>query len=143
MKTQLLALRAYGWMPECAYEDTMIAHYLLMPDMGHSIEALAQHYLSMSPMGFDELIAPQKASRLSVAQIDAERLRSYVTSRVIATRQLHACLIAKLEEQKQLHLLRELEMPLMPILMRMELEGVRLDEVESLRYKSLLAKLSM
>ncbi len=137
LKTQLLALRAYGWMSECAYEDTMIAHYLLMPDMGHSIEALAQHYLSMSLMGFDELIAPQKASRLSVAQIDAERLKSYVVSRVIATRRLHDCLIQKLEEQKQLHLLRELEMPLMPILMRMELEGVRLDEVELSRQDKL------
>lgn len=130
LKTQLLALRAYGFFPQGRFEDTMIAHYLLMPDMGHSIEALAQHYLSLPLMSFEELIAPQKATRLDLLLLDPERLKAFTVARAIATRQLECYLIPKLEERQQLHLLHELEMPLMPILMNMELEGVRLDEVE-------------
>lgn len=143
LKTMLLALRHYSFETPLQLEDTMIAHYLLMPDMGHSLETLASRYLSEELMTFDELIAPQKGSKVVFERVDAERLVHYTAERVHTTKRLHKQMIKELSQREQLHLLRDMEMPLMPILMQMEIDGVLIDERELARQdKAFLAQMS-
>lgn len=130
LKALILWLAPQNISLEQELEDTMIAHYLLMPDMGHQLTSLVARYLGQELMTYDELIAPQKPSKLDTKQISEERIKDYTSSRAYALSHLHPYLIKELEKREQYHLLRKLEMPLMPILASMEREGIAIDKEE-------------
>lgn len=138
LKAHYLSMRKYGLVPKPTIEDTMIAHYLLMPDMSHHLLGLSLRYLSLELQTFEELIAPQKNAKLVVEQIDGERLSIYTAERVYATKLLHTYLIAELKDRNQLSLFYNLEMPLLPILLDMELLGVAIDGEELSRQQSIM-----
>lgn len=132
-KALLLALRHRGISLQAKWEDTMIAHYLLMPDASHQLPSLTARYLGLELISLEELISPQKPSKLDIYNIDEKRLESYTAERAFALRHLHLYLQHELQKREQLHLLHQLELPLMPILLQMEVEGIRIDEGELAR----------
>lgn len=131
LKALLLCLkRDIGLSPLVGMEDIMIAHYLLMPDINHQLHILASRYLQLDLMSFEQLISPQKASKVDFSIIENIREQTYLAQRVFALKHLHKHLITELDKRGQLDLFLKLEMPLMHILLEMELDGVRIDHSE-------------
>lgn len=134
LKSLLLACNRSGFYPtRPRMEDVMIAHYILTPDMSHSLRLLSSRYLGLELLSFEELIEPQKVNNLELSQIDEECLKNYTLDRAFATKHLHTYLIQELKARGQYNLLTDIEMPLMPILLDMELEGILLDQEELAR----------
>lgn len=133
LKSLYLALHRYNLHLPKAMEDTMIAHYLLMPDMSHHLLGLTARYLKHELQPFEDLISPQKSAKLKPELISPEALADYNASRVVATRELYRRFVPELQKREQYQLLLDLEMPLMSVLAEMELEGVRIDKQELAR----------
>lgn len=133
LKSLYLAAHHYSLGLPSTMEDIMIAHYLLMPDMSHHLPGLSARYLKHELMSWEELIAPQKANKFTPELLSPERLADYLSSRAVASRALYGLFVPELEKRQQYHLFLDLEMPLMPILAKMELAGVRIDQEELAR----------
>ena len=107
--------------------DTMIAHYLLQPDMRHNMDLLSETYLKYKPVPIEELIGKKGRNQLSMRNIDVERVKEYAAEDADVTLQLKQMFEPKLIETKTFDLFEKIEMPLVPILASMEAEGIKLD----------------
>lgn len=107
--------------------DTMVAHYLLFPDMRHGLDELSEHYLGIVPMSFEELVQPQSSKQANLRHIDPERLAYYAAEDAALTYRLYRHFEPMIAERGQAELLHDLEMPLIPVLASMERSGVRID----------------
>ncbi len=128
LKYDLQVLLSYGIEVAGELFDTMIAHYLLYPDMRHGLDELADKFLGYQMMSFEELIAPQSAKHFDLRQVAPERLQYYAAEDTHITYQLYRYLRERLEAAELTRLFREVEMPLLRVLLRMERTGVRLDK---------------
>ena len=128
LKYDLQVLLSYGIEVAGELFDTMIAHYLLYPDMRHGLDELADKFLGYQMMSFEELIAPQSAKHFDLRQVAPERLQYYASEDTHITYQLYRYLSERLEAAQLTQLFREVEMPLLRVLLRMERTGVRLDK---------------
>lgn len=111
--------------------DTMIAHYLLQPDMRHNMDVLAETYLSYQPVSIEELIGKKGRNQLSMRTVDIEKVKEYAGEDADITLQLKHVFEPKLKETGTYKLFDQVEMPLVPVLASMEAEGIKLD-VEAL-----------
>lgn len=134
-KFDLLHLLNYGVEVALPLFDTMIAHYLLQPDMRHGLDLLSETYLGISPMSYEAMVAPQSASNADLRQVDPNRLGYYAAEDAALCWMLYQHFAPELRERGLLELFDTIEMPLVPVLVRMEREGVRLD-VEVLRQQA-------
>lgn len=140
IKYDLQILRSYGLELAGTLFDTMVAHYLLMPDMSHGLDALASRYLGYEMLSFEDMIAPQKTSAVDLRQVPLERLAFYAAEDALITYRLYEYFAPRLEERGQRELMDRLEMPLIPVLADMEREGVRLDTSELSRQSQALTE---
>jgi DNA polymerase-1 len=107
--------------------DTMIAHYLLQPDMKHSMDYLAEVYLNYKPVSIETLIGKKGKNQKSMRSVAADVIAEYAAEDADITLQLKEVFLPKLKETGTEKLFNEIEMPLVPVLAAMEAEGVRLD----------------
>ncbi len=107
--------------------DTMIAHYLLQPDMKHSMDYLAEVFLNYKPVSIESLIGKKGKNQKSMRSVDAETIAEYAAEDADITLQLKKVFEPKLKETGVEKLFNEIEMPLVPVLASMEAEGVKLD----------------
>jgi len=107
--------------------DTMIAHYLLQPDMRHNMDYLAETYLHYRPVPIENLIGKKGKNQGSMRDVDAKIIKEYAAEDADITLQLKAVFEPQLKETGTLKLFEEIEMPLVPVLASMEAEGVKLD----------------
>ena len=107
--------------------DTMIAHYLLQPDMRHNMDVLSETYLNYKPVSIEELIGKKGRNQLSMRNVDIEKVKEYAAEDADVTFQLMEVFEPKLKETDTWKLFNEVEMPLVPVLASMEAEGIRLD----------------
>lgn len=112
--------------------DTMIAHYLIQPDMRHNMDALAQAYLNYKPISIETLIGKKGKNQGSMGDLNPEDVSEYAAEDADITLQLKQVFEPMLEEAGLTALFNEIEMPLIPVLASMEAEGVKLD-VQALR----------
>ncbi len=112
--------------------DTMIAHYLLQPDMKHSMDYLAEVYLNYKPVSIESLIGKKGKNQKSMRTVSPDVIAEYAAEDADITLQLKEVFIPKLKETGTEKLFNEIEMPLVPVLASMEAEGVKLD-VEALK----------
>ncbi len=139
IKYDLKILSNYGIKIKGQLFDTMLAHYLINPDMRHNMDVLAETYLHYKPISIDELIGKKSKSQKTMREVPLEEQKEYAVEDTDITWQLKhhfAPILAKTETEK---LFNEIEMPLVEVLATMETEGIRLD-VEYL--KSLSNELS-
>jgi len=108
--------------------DTMIAHALLEPDRRHSMDALSEQFLGYSPIPITELIGDKKSSQITMFDVVPEKVAEYAAEDADVTWQLSLLFAPKLIEQGLEHVFHDIEMPLLPVLIRMEKIGIRLDE---------------
>ena len=107
--------------------DTMIAHYLLQPDLRHNMDYLAETYLNYKPMPIENLIGKKGKNQLSMRDVEINVLKEYAAEDADITFQLKDIFAPKLKETETKDLFENIEMPLVPVLASMEAEGVRLD----------------
>ena len=107
--------------------DTMIAHYLINPDMRHGMDILAETYLNYQPVSITELIGKKGKNQLSMRVIPIEDQTEYAVEDADITLQLKEHFIKELESGNVTKLFNEIELPLVSVLTAMEIEGINLD----------------
>lgn len=126
MKYDLQVLRSCGIRLAGPMFDTMIAHYLLHPEMRHGMDYLAEAYLNYQTIHIEELIGTGKRQR-SMADVPAQDVCPYAAEDADVTLRLRNVFAPQLEAEGCTALFRDIEMPLMPVLAQMERNGVRID----------------
>ncbi|MDI9255830.1 DNA polymerase I [Flavobacterium sedimenticola] len=127
MKYDLKILSHYGIQVKGKLFDTMIAHYLINPDMRHNMDVLSETYLKYSPKSIETLIGKKGKNQLSMRDVPLEDIKEYATEDADVTFQLAAHFQPILEKVGTKKLFDEIEIPLVPVLAAMETEGIRLD----------------
>jgi len=127
MKFDLLMLSNYGVEIRGRLFDTMIAHYLLQPELRHNMDYLSEIFLSYKTVHIDELIGAKGKSQLSMRQVPLDKITEYAAEDADITCQLKQILAPKLTENKLEYLFHDIEMPLMLVLCDMEKTGVLID----------------
>ena len=108
--------------------DTMIAHYLINPDMPHNMDILAETYLNYSPQPITELIGKKGLNQGNMRDVPLKLLTEYAVEDADITLQLKQHFEPELKLAKTEKLFKEIEIPLVQVLADMELEGINLDE---------------
>ncbi|MBI3509405.1 MAG: DNA polymerase I [Bacteroidetes bacterium] len=127
IKYDMSVLKNYGVEIKGVLFDTMIAHYLIQPEMRHGMDVLAETYLSYSPVSIETLIGKKGKSQISMRDVPIEKIKEYAAEDADITWQLAEYFSPKLKELNAQKLFEEIEMPLVPVLSAMEREGIALD----------------
>ena len=127
MKFDLQVLAGYGVEVKGTIFDTLIAHYLLEPEMRHDMELLSELYLSYSPQRLEALIGDKGPSRKTIRTIPLEKLRDFSVEDSDVTNQLRKVLEPRIILEGLDELAEKIEMPLIKVLAAMERFGVKLD----------------
>lgn len=127
IKYDLEVLASYGVRLAGPMFDTMIAHYLIQPELRHNMDYMAEVYLHYRTIHIDELIGPKGKKQLSMRDLAPEQVYEYAAEDADITLRLKNKLEPELERIGASALFTEIEMPLMPVLASMELGGVRID----------------
>ncbi len=129
LKYDAIVLKNYGVDLRGPFWDTMIAHYLLEPEMRHNMNYLAETYLDYSPIKIEELIGKKGAAQGTMRDVPLEQIKEYAAEDADITLQLKQYLEPKLEAggQSLLKLFQLVETPLVKVLADLEFAGVRID----------------
>ncbi|MXN92839.1 DNA polymerase I [Flavobacterium sp. Sd200] len=127
LKYDLEILANYGVTVKGKFFDTMIAHYLINPDMRHGMDILAETYLKYSPMPIETLIGKKGKGQKSMRDVELELIKEYAVEDADITLQLKELFAPELERTGTQKLFDDIEIPLMPVLASMEREGINLD----------------
>ena len=125
-KFDTLMLRSMGIRVKGPIFDTMVAHYLIQPELRHNLDFLSETYLHYKKVTTDSLIGKGKA-QISMRQVDINILKDYACEDADITYRLKPLLEAEMEKAGVKSLFTDMEMPLLKVLIEMELAGVRLD----------------
>ncbi|WP_027456200.1 DNA polymerase I [Xylanibacter brevis] len=132
LKYDLEVLRNYDVHLDGPMWDTMIAHYLIQPELHHNMDYMAETLLNYQTVHIDELIGPKGKNQRSMRDLTPQQVYEYACEDADITLQLKNKLEGLLKEHHCEELFYEIEMPLMPVLAEMEMNGVCLD-TESLQ----------
>lgn len=140
LKYDLTVLKHYGIELSDPLFDTMLAHYLLQPDMRHNMDLLSETYLDYSPVSIDTLIGKKGKNQITMRDVDENLVKEYAAEDADITLQLKEIFAPQIVENNMEALFKTIEMPLMPVLADMEWEGIRLDTTFLKEYEVELAK---
>lgn len=142
IKYDMLVLARYGVGIKGKMFDTMVAHYVLQPELPHNMDALAEQYLGYSTIKIEELIGPKGKKQKNMRDLPPGDVYEYACEDADVTLRLKNALHDELVRNDAIQLFEEVEMPLVRVLAAMELTGVRID-TETLRETSELFTLRM
>ena len=142
IKYDMLVLARYGVDIKGKMFDTMVAHYVLQPELPHNMDALAEQYLGYSTIKIEELIGPKGKKQKNMRDLPPGDVYEYACEDADVTLRLNNALHDELVRNDAIQLFEEVEMPLVRVLAAMELTGVRID-TETLRETSELFTLRM
>ncbi|MCR5269828.1 MAG: DNA polymerase I [Prevotella sp.] len=127
LKYDLEVLRNYDVHLDGQMWDTMIAHYLIQPELHHNMDYMAETLLNYQTVHIEELIGPKGKNQRSMRDLTPQQIYEYACEDADITLQLKNKLEGLLKEHHCEELFYEIEMPLMPVLAEMEMNGVCLD----------------
>jgi len=128
LKYDIKVLAKYNISVRGKLFDTMLAHYLINPDMRHNMNILAETYLNYTPIPIIDLIGKKGKNQLSMRQVPIEQLTEYAVEDADITLQLKEHFKEELNHANTQTLFNDIELPLLRVLATMELEGIRLDK---------------
>ena len=120
--------------------DTMVAHSLIEPEMRHGMDYLSEVYLGYTPVPISKLIGDAKAGQLNMADVPVAKVAEYSAEDADVTWQLRAALEPLLKEKGQERVFYEVESPLIPVLVDMEFEGIKVDAGALAEFATQLSK---
>ena len=127
MKYDIEVLGNYGIGVKGKMFDTMIAHYLIQPELRHNMDYMAEIYLGYQTIHIEELIGPKGKGQKNMRDLLPEQIYEYAAEDADITLQLKNKLEPELKKYGAEDLFYNIEMPLMPVLAEMEMNGVRID----------------
>ena len=136
IKYDMLVLSNYGIELQGPMFDTMIAHYVLQPELRHNMDYLAEIYLNYQTIHIEELIGSKGKNQGNMRDLPPEAIYKYACEDADVTLKLYHILKKELEEHQVSSLFYDIEMPLVPVLAYMERNGVRIN-TETLKESSL------
>lgn len=128
LKYDIKVLAKYNISVKGKLFDTMLAHYLINPDMRHNMDVLSETYLNYTPVSITELIGKKGKNQLSMRDVSIEKQTEYAVEDADVTFQLKEHFEKELGEANTQKLFDEIEVPLLRVLAAMELEGINLDK---------------
>ena len=128
IKYDITVLKKYGINIKGKLFDTMIAHYLINPELRHNMDYMAETYLKYRTIHIDELIGAKGKNQLSMRHLRPDQVKDYACEDADITLKLKGILGKAIEKQELGKLLYEIELPLIYVLADMEYTGVRLDK---------------
>ena len=126
LKYDISMLAQYGISVKGPMFDTMLAHYLLEPEQRHNMDYLAEVYLNYLTIPIEDLIGKGRQQK-TMREVPVEQVKEYAAEDADITLQLYEKLMPLLKENGVEKLFYEIEMPLVPVLSRMEANGVKID----------------
>ena len=127
IKYDLKILSHYNIQIKGKLFDTMIAHYLINPDMRHNMDVLSETYLKYSPKSIEDLIGKKGKNQKSMRDVALEDIKEYAAEDADVTFQLKQNFSPILDKAETKKLFDEIEIPLIPVLAAMEMEGINLN----------------
>ncbi|MCL6274837.1 DNA polymerase I [Muricauda sp. 2012CJ35-5] len=128
LKYDIKVMKNYGIEVKGKLFDTMLAHYLINPDMRHNMDVLAETYLNYTPVSITELIGKKGKNQLTMRQVPLEKQTEYAVEDADITLQLAQQFRPELADAKTDALFETIEIPLLRVLADMETEGINLDK---------------
>ncbi|WCO02002.1 DNA polymerase I [Psychroserpens ponticola] len=128
LKYDIKVLAKYNIEVKGKLFDTMLAHYLINPDMRHNMDVLAETYLNYTPISIVDLIGKKGKNQLSMREVPLEKQTEYAVEDADITLQLKEHFEKELGEANTQKLFDDIEIPLLRVLATMELEGINLDK---------------
>ena len=128
LKFDMQVLGNYGVAIRGQLFDTMLAHYLLEPDMRHNMDILAENYLSYTPVPIESLIGEKGKNQKNMRSVPVDRIVEYAVEDADVTHQLREILEPKLVKENLSNLANDIEFPLIEVLADMERTGIRINE---------------
>nr|MBD3623115.1 DNA polymerase I [Sunxiuqinia sp.] len=130
IKYDILMLKHYGVEVKGPVYDTMIAHYLIQPELRHNLDYLCETYLGYQKVETESLIGKKGKNQQSMRQAPVDKLKDYACEDADLTLQLKLALDPELDKTGVRSVFEEIEMPLIPVLADMEMAGVSLNTKE-------------
>lgn len=127
IKYDALILKNLGIQVKGFIYDTMLIHYLLEPDLRHNMDYMSETYLNYKPVSITELIGSKGKNQLTMEEVPVEKVADYAAEDADITFQLQQYLWTRLEKEGLESLYRNIEEPLVHVLIDMEFEGIRLN----------------
>ncbi|MEL6922706.1 MAG: DNA polymerase, partial [Bacteroidota bacterium] len=140
IKYDMLILKWYGVAVKGYLSDTMIAHYLLEPELRHNMDYLAESYLKYQPVSITSLIGKKGKKQLTMRDVEVEKVTEYAGEDADITLQLEEYLFQKIDEEGFRPLYDQIEEPLIKSLVTVEYNGVNIDVDFLNEYSKELAK---
>jgi DNA polymerase-1 len=138
IKFDMLMLSNYGIEVKGKLYDTMLAHYLIQPDLKHNLDFLCDIYLNYKKIPTDDLIGKKGKNQITMRSVSPEKLRDYSCEDADLTFQLKQKIDPDLEKTGVRELFEYLEIPLVPVLVHMENAGVKINSEELNAYAKVL-----
>jgi DNA polymerase I len=127
LKYDIMVLEKYGVRVKGPIFDTMLAHYLIEPEMRHNMDVLAETYLHYSPISIETLIGKKGTKQKSMKDAPLDKIAEYAAEDADVTYRLKEILAPVLKEKQAEKLFREVETPLIQVLADVECAGVKID----------------
>lgn len=127
IKYDIIVLKHYGINVRGSLFDTMLAHYVVQPELRHNMDYLAEIYLHYRTIHIDELIGPAGKKQKNMSELKPEEVYEYACEDADVTLRLVEPLKKEMDRVGATKIFYELEMPLVPVLAKMEMDGVVLD----------------
>lgn len=138
IKYDILMLKEYGIDVKGPIYDTMIAHYLIQPELRHNLDYLCETYLGYQKVETETLIGKKGKKQISMRQVPVENLKDYACEDADLTLQLKLAIDPDLDKTGVRSVFEEIEMPLIPVLADIEMAGVTLNTEELAVYAETL-----
>ncbi|MGD9493517.1 MAG: DNA polymerase I [Bacteroidales bacterium] len=139
LKYDIAVMRTHGIHIKGKLADTMLAHYLLQPELRHNLDYLSENYLNYKTITYEELLGSGK-QKISIFDVTAEKLKDYACEDADITLKLWKIFEPELDISGMTELFYEIETPLIEVLEDMERSGVRIDQQSLKEFSQLLGK---
>ncbi|KAF5041504.1 DNA polymerase I [anaerobic digester metagenome] len=139
LKYDIAVLRSHGINVKGKLADTMLAHYLLQPELRHNLDFLSETYLNYKTITFEELLGSGK-QKISIFEVSPEKLKEYACEDADVTLRLWEIFEPELDKYGMTELFYDIETPLIEVLEDMERSGVRIDQQSLKEFSQILGK---
>ena len=127
IKFDLQVLHKYDVKVSSPIYDTMVAHYLINPDMRHNLDTLSESYLNYSPISIESLIGKKGKNQISMRDVSIDKITDYASEDADITLQLKSIFDKEIEVNSLSKIFYDIEIPMINVLSEMETEGIKID----------------
>ena len=127
IKFDIQVLHKYNVKVSSPIYDTMVAHYLINPDMRHNLDTLSESYLNYSPISIESLIGKKGKNQISMRDVSIDKITDYASEDADITLQLKSIFDKEIKVNNLSKIFYDIEIPMINVLSEMETEGIKID----------------